>query len=77
MSRTAFYCRCGARLVGGERITHCCPDRRSCGGKGYTESDFAPGTYYPCVSCNPNWSRTNSPAGESDTPKKQEANDGR
>lgn len=25
MSRSVFYCRCGARLVGSERVGHRCP----------------------------------------------------
>lgn len=24
---------------------------------GYIESDYAPGTYYPCATCNPDWQR--------------------
>ena len=24
---------------------------------GRIESDYAPGTFYPCVDCNPNWAR--------------------
>jgi hypothetical protein len=24
---------------------------------GYIESDAAPGTFYPCATCNPNWQR--------------------
>jgi hypothetical protein len=24
---------------------------------GYIESDYEPGTYYPCATCNPNWAR--------------------
>lgn len=27
---------------------------------GYIESDYAPGTYYPCADCNPNWSRVSA-----------------
>jgi hypothetical protein len=28
---------------------------------GFIESDYAPGTYYPCVTCNPNWTRVAAP----------------
>lgn len=35
-----------------------CPD-----GCGYIESDYAPGTYYPCNVCNPKWSRVAFSAG--------------
>jgi hypothetical protein len=28
---------------------------------GFIESDYARGTYYSCVTCNPNWSRVAAP----------------
>lgn len=28
---------------------------------GYIESDYAPGTFYPCATCNPLWSRVKGP----------------
>lgn len=28
---------------------------------GFIESDYAPGTFYPCVDCNPDWRRVRLP----------------
>ncbi len=33
----------------------------SCKGAGCIESDYAPGTFYPCVTCNPDWCRIKEP----------------
>lgn len=40
-----------AHTIDWMKIRDCCCDA------GRTESDYAPGTFYPCVSCNPDWRR--------------------
>jgi hypothetical protein len=40
---------------------------------GRIESDYDPGTWYPCCTCNPNWSRI--PFGETETPEMANAKD--
>jgi len=44
------------RVIGWMTIRDC-----SCGGTGCIESDYAPGSFYPCVTCNPGWVRIPDP----------------
>lgn len=55
----------GERTINWLTIRDCsCTDGR-------IESDHAPGTFYPCYTCNPNWSRISFEA--RDDPKMQNA----
>lgn len=35
---------------------------------GFIESDYDPGTFYPCADCNPNWRRVPTPNAEPPQP---------